>query len=169
MKINLTKTSLLLCAFVVLAISTGRAQQISEDEVPFTVQKWYFNNYPGSHEVTWMKTNSQSGELLYQADFEYDDQNVIAVFNSSGKQVYENLEFHKKELPGPILDHATSNYGKFKVVAIHKHTNYYYGAQNTKTTNYELIVKVDKDMNTVWFNEDMNRQDQFDVSNLAIK
>lgn len=169
MKVNITKAGFLLLAVVALASTSLNAQSISENDVPFTIQKWYFSKYPGAHEVEWMKTKSQSGEQLYQADFEYEDQQVIAVYNEKGKQVYENLEYKKGDSPLPIVDHATSNYEKFKIVGVHKHTNFYYGAQNNSSTNYELIVKVDKQLTTVWFNEDLNRQDQFDVSNLAIK
>ncbi len=168
MKRILSRYALLLGALV-LFLSNTQAQNLNDADVPIDVQKWFYSKYPGASEISWSAIKSKSGEDLFQAEFPFDSDDIEAIFSANGKLLYENREFHKSKSPAPIIDHASSNFGKFKLLAIHKHTNFDYGALHSQETNYELIMKVGKEVMTVWFNKDMNRHDQFETSNLAIK
>ena len=171
MKRTITRATLLLLLLLAILHSNtfAQTQAISEQDLSLSVLKWFYSKYPGIEGVEWAEAISQSGEKLFQAEFKLDGHDYTAILNKSGKIMYENKEFDKKDSPVPILDHAQSNFEKFKLVSVHKHTNYTYGALNTEETNYELIVKVNGEQRSIWFNENMNRNDSFETSNLAVK
>ncbi len=171
MKRTFTRVTLLLLLFFTISSANvfAQTQTISEQDLSLSVLKWFYSKYPGIDGVEWSETKSKSGEKLYQAQFKLDGHDFTSIMNNAGKIMYENKEYDKKDSPVPILDHAESNFDKFKLVAVHKHTNYTYGALNTEETNYELIVKVNGEEQSIWFNEHMNRNDSFETSNLAVK
>ena len=100
--------------------------------------------------------------------WETDRKWLVLGFMEKEKWVHY-ISFNKKSQPEPIIDYAQTNYDKFKVVSVYKHTNFAYGTRVDEDTNYEMVLKVNGDLTSVWFSASMNRYSDFDVSKLALK
>ncbi len=157
-----------------LAIAFGimfntNAQEISEDEVSITVLKWFYNHYDSPEMPKWEMTKSETNEDLLKVSFKYKGQNLVAVYTKQGKKAYESVSYQKNSMPEPIVDYAGTNFDKFKILSVYRHTNYAYGARVNTDTNYEMVVKVNGEIASVWFGETMSKHSNFDSSNLALK
>ena len=166
---KIIKIAMIVLVLGIVSTNQVNAQTISEDELSITVLKWFYNHYDNPVLPTWEKVASESNEEMYKVSFGYNGDDYVAIYSKNGKRAYENIVYNKKQRPVSLIDFAETNYEKFKVLDIVKHTNFEYGARLDKDTNYELVVKVDGVESSIWFNEDMNRYSNFDVSNLALK
>ncbi len=166
---KIIKIAMLTMALGVAWLSGAQAQQITEDEMSVTVLKWFYNHYDSPEYPQWEKIKSESNEELFKVTFNFKGQKVSAVYTNKGKRAYENVIYKKNSMPEPLVDYAATNYEKFKIVSLYRHTNYAYGTRINQETNYEMVVKVNGDLATVWFGEGLSRLSNFDTSNLALK
>ncbi len=165
---KIIKIAMLNIALGMALLSGAQAQEIPEDEISITVLKWFYNHYENPEYPVWEKIKSESNDELYRVTFTKGKNKISAVYDKDGKRAYENI-LYKKEMPAPLVDYADTNFEKYKIVALHKHTNYAYGSRIDVETNYEMVVKVNGDLSTVWFGESLSRISDFDASSLAIK
>ncbi len=147
----------------------AQAQELTEDQVPLGVQSYLYTHYPSSSNVKWSVRKNEEGTKFYQATLDFNTEKVTAVLAKDGVLVYEDIEYTASKSPIHIVDYAASNYDKFKIVGVHKHTNFAHGTNTQTKVNYELVVKVNKEESIVWFDEGMYRHDKFETSSLAIK
>ncbi len=166
---KIIKIAMVVMALGIFTSSQVAAQEVTEDELSVTVLKWFYNHYQNPEFPTWELVKSESNEELFKVSFAYNGDDYVAIYDKNGKRAYENIIYDKKQRPVSLIDFAETNYDKFKVLDIKKHTNFEYGARSSEDTNYELVVKIDGTETSVWFNEDMNRYSSFDVSTLALK
>ena len=166
---KIIKIAMITLALGMAAVTGLKAQEVSEDEISVTVLKWFYNHYEKPEYVNWEIVKSETNEELFQASFTYKGQKIAAIYTKKGKRAYENVSFHKSSMPAPIVDYADTNYDKFKIVSIYRHTNFAYGARVDTDVNYEMVVKVKGEMSSVWFGQSMSRVSNFDTSNLALK
>ncbi len=145
------------------------AQELTEDQVPLNIQSYLYTQYPAAENVKWSVRTNDEGNKFYQATLKYQDNKVVAVLARNGALVYEDIRYSEDSSPLHIVDYAQTNFEKGKIVGVHKHTNFLRGPEVQKIVNYQLVVKVGKHEEVVWFDEAMYRHDRFETSTLAIK
>lgn len=89
-------------------LSAAHAQKVKEAKVPAPVKEAFSKQYPGTKAEKWEKDSAN-----YEAEFEVNNVETSAVYDSNGNFIESVIELEESELPKAVTDYiATNLHGK---------------------------------------------------------
>lgn len=137
----------------VFATATIQAQNISEDDLPFTFLSWHYNFYPGAEDNQWTKLEKNGEELLF-VDFQHEGRNLAVTYKTNGRRVKARTKYSEKEVPDLVAGFLTEQFEKYKIDEFMK-TDVYDGA-TVSDFFYSARVKVKKENHVLYFDKELN-------------
>lgn len=131
------------CFFLITALSFfshttfSQDRAITEDDIGFEILKWHYHFYPNNSNSTW-RIVGRGNDELYRADFEFEEQEITAFYNSEGEIVSEEIDLRDK-VPVSLIHYLDDLYPKYKITSFLKITTV--TGNMEKTIVHELGVK----------------------------
>ena len=123
------KKSILFLA-IGFAATSAYSQKVGEKEVPTAVKTTFTNKYPKTEVEKWTK----EADGNYEAEFDYNKQELSVVFDVSGNILETEIEIKASELPKAVSDYCTKNMAGKKIKETAKITD----AKGTVTYEAEV-------------------------------
>lgn len=131
---------------------------IPEENIDFTITKWFYSQYPKSTKVIWSKVNSATTKERVQVKFYFEEQNMSAIYNVDGVRILETREV--KQTPISLVNHIYENYEKAKIRSVKKKVDF-----TSDRITYEMNVKSkSKGLESLVFDEEFQLVATFPVS-----
>jgi hypothetical protein len=111
------KKNIIVIAFM-LFVSSVFSQKINEAKVPQAVKSSFAKSFPNSKIESWEFEDS-----LYEAEFEQNEKDCSATFDSSGKLLETEVEFEYKDLPNDVKVYIEKNHKVKQIKEVEKITN----------------------------------------------
>lgn len=136
------------------------AQQViemNEEDVDLKVQTWHYTRYEKSKEVKWI-LKVKDGEGVYEADFLFEGDRVVAAYTTDGFILWEQVYFAEKNIPQSVIQLLDYRIVKYRVGSFVKYTefdevrkpiNEEYKVTAFTKTGGEVVYWFDKDLNLI--------------------
>lgn len=142
-----TTTKLFLVLIIAtFSLSTNAQESVLEEDMPFTVLKWFYDHYPNTENAIWRKEESQ-GEIIYTASFKFEDQNFKTTYNSNGIRVEELM--YLDSAPINLTNFLHDRFGQFKLKKIAKKTIF----PSEETSYIAKIKSKEEGMNEIEYDD----------------
>ena len=125
---------IIMIAVVSLISVLTNAQQLNESEVPEVVRKAFIQKFANVKEVKWSKESDNE----FEAEFEINEHEQSANFDSSGKWLVTEIGIKNAELPQPVQATITKEFAGYKIDEAKK------GESADKGIFYEVELKSGK-------------------------
>ena len=162
-------TFCLISMMCLLIVSSGYAQEeaIPEDEVPMSLQGYFYSTYKNAKEVSWTKVNN-IGEELIRVTFSMTDSDKNVIYDMGGN-LQEEISVRKKTNMDYIMSSKSlDKYPEGKVLALRKVTKFNLQGISNPQSYYEVSVKNGKEIVYVYFDDDKQLMKNDNVFNLAV-
>lgn len=100
-----------LIGLVTLQFGVISAQKLKENQVPDAAKKAFVQKFANAKEVKW----SKEGDNEFEAEFEVDEKEQSANFDSSGRWLITETEIKNSELPQPVLVIIAKEFADYKI------------------------------------------------------
>ena len=147
----------------------GIAQEtpISEDEVPMSVQGYFYSHYSNAKEVKWSNINN-IGEELIRITFSMKDADKNVVMTMNG-DIQEEVSVSKKANIDYIMsEKSLKKHPDGKVLALRKVTKFNLQGFTAPQSYYEVSLKNGKEIVYVYFDNDKQLLTNDNVFDLAV-
>ncbi len=115
-----TPIKLLLAVIITSLCSQATAQEsISEEEMPFTVLKWFYDQYPNTAGAIWNKDEREE-RTTYTSSFEFKEKKYKTTYNSKGKRIVELM--YLESTPINLTNFLHDRFGQFKLKKVAQKT-----------------------------------------------
>ena len=164
-----TTTQFAVAMFCLLLAFQSHAQDnlLSEDDVPMSLQGYFYSAYKNAEEVQWASVDN-IGQTLFRVTFSMSDEEKNVLLDSDGN-LQEEISIKKKDNIDFIMSNKSlEKYPEAKVLALRKVTKFNLQGVSTPQSYFEMSLKNGRDIVYVYFDQDKQLMTNENVFNLAV-
>ncbi len=153
--------------FCVSVVSAQQTTQIHEDDVPLSIQGYFYSTYKNASETEWRATD-HLGEKSLTASFVMDGMDKEVAYDMSGNLIEEVSIYKKTKSEYLLKSKINQKYPDSKLLAIKKVTKYNLNGTMQPKSYFEVSAKNGKNIVYVFFDEDKQLMKTDNVFNVAV-